>query len=304
MKQDKTGKRIAILDLGSNTFHLLIVDVYSSRNEWVEVYRERQFVYLSKDGLGHFKQDTIDRASAALQKFKAVSIDKGVVSSTVVGTSALRHADNGFEIINVAKSLDYEVEVISGKREAELIFEGVMFSIKYDDPLVIMDIGGGSVEFILVKNKQSIESISVKSGISYLRKTFSLSDPLSKIQIEKVKEYLKFELADFLSIAHQIKPSYLVGASGPFEILESIFRDGFKDQKPVLNWNEVQLFVDKLLSMDLNARNMYPGMPAKRADLSKESFLLIQIIMELIPNLKNIHISPHSLKEGLIKTYF
>ena len=149
-------KRIAALDLGTNTFHLLIADVLDNKFEAVK--EEQAHVKLGEGGInsGLIADAPFKRGLDALQHFKSEIQRFSVDAIHATGTAALRSAKNGFAFINQVKtSTGIEIEIIDGDLEASLIYQGVRACVSLAPSALIMDIGGGSVEFIFC-NDQTI----------------------------------------------------------------------------------------------------------------------------------------------------
>ena len=186
----KVHNRVAVIDLGSNTFHLLIVDLDSKRLKFV--YRERSFVYLAQGGKEHINDDRFELGIRVIHDFVNKARNLGVQSIKGVGTSALRSADNAQLFIDRAlQECDLEIEVVSGREEAALIYEGVSFELQTKIPMLIMDIGGGSLELIASENNQLSGLDSLPLGISHLRSLIHYSDPMTPEEHKEIKLSLK-----------------------------------------------------------------------------------------------------------------
>ncbi len=140
-----------MIDLGTNTFNLLIADV--QEGAFTVVLSTKEAVLLGMGGINDAKitQEAIDRAMKAFERFVQLCDAFEVERSQVVaiGTSALRDATNAAELLDKVRSEHrISIEIVSGIREAELIYKGVKWTDPFDEPAIIMDIGGGSTEFI------------------------------------------------------------------------------------------------------------------------------------------------------------
>jgi len=145
----------ACVDLGTNTFHLLVG--YWRKGELEVVYRERHFVKIAGDGIETIGRQPAQRALLAAESIGNSLAKYNIVASAAFGTAALRTATNGPDLkVSLEKRLRIPIQIIDGKREAALIANGVLASgLPTDDRLLIMDIGGGSVEFIIVVQKRN-----------------------------------------------------------------------------------------------------------------------------------------------------
>ncbi|NJK83906.1 MAG: hypothetical protein HC912_08960 [Saprospiraceae bacterium] len=143
--------RYAVIDLGTNTFHLLIVEQNRQK-----LYQERQFVKLAENGIEHISAAPFQRGIETMLHFHRVLKKFDVQQVQAFGTAALRTAHNGSAFIEeVEEATGIEIQLISGEREAALIQKGVAQAIPATDAhSLIMDIGGGSVEFILANQHE------------------------------------------------------------------------------------------------------------------------------------------------------
>ena len=148
---------IAVIDLGTNTFHILIAEVTEPHNYRI-VHRLRIPVMIGKGGInqGLITEEGQERALAALQQFAALIRQYEVQQVRATATSAFRNARNGKALVQrIREETGIRIEVIDGMQEAEYIFGGVQEALSLDhEPILIMDIGGGSVEFILSSDQQ------------------------------------------------------------------------------------------------------------------------------------------------------
>ncbi|MDQ4140147.1 MAG: phosphatase, partial [Bacteroidota bacterium] len=174
------NRRIALIDMGTNTFHLLIAEI-KPEGEPETLVKLKESVKLGQDGisLGAIAPDAVERALQTLTNFK-VEIDKYDVSEVrAVATSAVRNAANGAKLTAaILKQTGIEVEVISGDREAELIYYGVKLALEIgSERSLIIDIGGGSVEFIICDGDTIFWKQSFEIGAQRLMDKFFINDP-------------------------------------------------------------------------------------------------------------------------------
>lgn len=299
VSKDKANRRLAIIDIGSNTFHLVIVSLSSKSYELL--HRERRFVYLAKDGIDYLSEETIQRGTDNLQELLVICLEYDVQVIKAIGTAALRSASNAQAFTRqVSSRFNIDIEIISGKREAELIHKGVALSgIKMIRPSVIVDIGGGSVEFIIVSNGIIRFYDSYNVGVSQLRHQFMHEDPLSDERNKLIYSHLDEVIAGFIDEANSLKVEVIIGASGPFEIIESMCQVDASKQE-VTTKDTISNMIERVIYLPLEERQKLSLMPESRADLSVESLLLIKYLFVKIDSLIGGVISPYALKEGVI----
>src|SRR5687767_14440041 len=167
-------QKFAIIDLGTNTFHLLIAEYDNGR--YKISHRERTAVKIGLGGInqGIIQEKGIERAIQALKTFKA-SIDQHSISKIFAfGTSALRNAHNANEVVEkIMLTTNIDVKIILGDKEAEFIYKGVRSAMELGNvPSLIVDIGGGSVEFIIANREEVFWKKSVEIGAQRLLEKF------------------------------------------------------------------------------------------------------------------------------------
>jgi len=228
----------AVIDLGTNTFNLLI---FRKEGEGFEfIYNHRFPVGLGMGGINENKiaKDAFDRGVHAIIQFKQTCYKHAVEQIKAFGTSALRGAKNGQLFCEaVCNQTGIQIEIIAGLREAELIFEGVKLVHSFTKPSCIMDIGGGSTEFILANQQGLQEYQSFDIGVSRMLQKFELSDPLTTENIQQIETFLAENTSDFFT-THSCE--VLIGASGSFEtFFEFIFEKKYTDE-----WNSSELTLE------------------------------------------------------------
>ena len=287
--------RYAIIDLGSNTFHLLISDLETETGTFTEVFRKRSFVYLSQGGVQLLSNSSRQRAISSLKLLGALCKAYEVDDIQVFGTAVFRSATNASDIHEAAlKYLDSEIRILSGEEEADYILKGISWSLESTtEPYLVMDIGGGSVEYILV-NRDKVVRCSLNHGISVLRNEWSRADPPTGIELNTLSHRLNQDFVDKESYIVQ-KPRFLVGSSGPFEILESML------QSSLVTTEEVIPCMNRILSSTLPERMELDKMPQSRADLSIESMAIVLNSLNNFTSIDSIRISPYGIKEGFIR---
>lgn len=291
---------VAVIDLGSNTFHLLIVEILSDFS-FKEVYRHRVFTGLCEGGIDSLLQSSIEFGIETCKEFKSIMDDFGVINSLIAGTAALRTASNNSDFIVPAEQiLNKKIEIINGLEEAELIFKGIKQLHAMHDVSLIMDIGGGSTEFILVEHGNIIWKNSYLLGVGVLYKLFHHVEPIGEENEKNLRRYIKSQLKDFNHVLKSIQVNTLIGASGSFEVLESM--SGLLTQNHTANEIDVcktDEIIQKIIKANFDERTQMEGLPAERVKYIVVAMVLIdEIVKQVKP--KQILVSPYALKEGLI----
>jgi len=301
-------EKIAVIDLGTNTFHLLIVE--HNGVEFNTLLKEKISVKIGQGGItkGFITGEAYERAINALKHFKEKIDELGVQKIYATGTSAIRNARNGSHLVkDIKEQTGIEVHIISGEKEAELIYYGVRTATDLGkNTSLIIDIGGGSVEFILCNKDTIFWKCSIEVGAQRLLDLFQPKDPVSTDDVVKVIDYLEEKLAPVFEAALQWKPSALVGASGSFDTFADIdlHRKGIgrtmdEETDYSLSFDAFKSIMEELTHKTRQERLAIPGMIEMRVDMIVLSSLLIDLIIRKIP-LQKMHVSAYALKEGLL----
>jgi exopolyphosphatase/guanosine-5'-triphosphate,3'-diphosphate pyrophosphatase len=293
----------AVIDLGTNTFNLAIAKVSDQNLELI--HTEKEAVGLGMGGInaGFITEEAIQRALSCLSRFVSVSMDLGVFEIKAIGTSAIRDAQNSNDFLNrVFLATGISIEVIDGPMEATYIYKGIAFSYAFETPGLIMDIGGGSTEFILANLSGIQKLVSLDIGVSRIIQSYSLQDPLSKKDIENIEKFLEERDQDFFS---NIEVESLIGASGSFETFYELIHEN-KFPSPYepfeVNLNDFLEVLDQVIASSLKERNENPFIIEIRKKMAPIAAVKVRWVLSKI-NPKRIVISPCSLKEGVLLSF-
>ncbi len=293
-------EKIAVIDLGTNTFHLLIVE--SNHFSWEEIYRERKYIHLAEEGIETIGKAAFQRATDALQSFSRICEEYQITKVKACGTAALRTATNGpLFVQNIFESFNLKIEIIDGIQEAKLIAQGVLLAIPPSErSKLIMDIGGGSVEFILIRNNQLIWSQSFPIGVAVLKKMFHHSEPIAIPELNRLNAFLADQLVPLQNVLKQETALDLIGASGTFDVLQKMISQvDFGQNYSQLNLAEFDPLANELIHMDLVTRNVFPNLPNERAQLIVVALVLIKHVFNL-HSFENLYVSRYAMKEGIL----
>lgn len=289
--------RKAVIDLGTNTFNLLIAEF--SEKKWTVIYNQKIGVLLGMGGINSqtVAEDAMARGIHAMVKFKDIC-DDYMVHPMAIGTSALRDAKNKNIFINdVHKKTGIKIEVISGDKEAEYIFKGVKKTFIKDSG-VIMDIGGGSTEIIYFKNNQIIKKKSFDIGVSRIYQMFDFQDPISKRESEELKDWFNKQTDGFLN---DINYNTLIGASGSFETFyELIHNKHFQTNTSIhLPFDTLKNMLNSTSFSSYKERNENDWIVPIRKKMIPFAAIKVQWLIDKL-NIKEVYVSPYSMKEGFL----
>jgi exopolyphosphatase/guanosine-5'-triphosphate,3'-diphosphate pyrophosphatase len=301
-------KKIAIIDMGTNTFHLLIAE--ADKKGYHITQRDRLAVKIGKDGInqGVITEEGIQRALLAMQSFKNTLDQQGITQIFAFGTSALRNASNAHEVVNRIKAITgIESTIISGDQEAEYIYMGVKAAMDVEELSLIMDIGGGSVEFILGNNDKVLWKQSVEIGAQRLLEEFQKNDPITLEEMQALDRHFDKALLPLMVVLQQHKPSILIGSSGTFDTLSDIFcllHDIHKSPEEIetpLTLDGFYEIYNDLVKKDRAQRMLIPGMIEMRVDMIVVACCMIRYILSR-HTFNRIRVSTYALKEGVLST--
>jgi exopolyphosphatase/guanosine-5'-triphosphate,3'-diphosphate pyrophosphatase len=303
----------AVLDLGTNTFHLLIAEVL--KGEIVSHYEQQIAVKIGAGGInqGYIAPAAYQRGIQAVAELHA-SIQKYEVKSILAtGTSAIRNAVNGPKFLAEVKSkFGIDVQHISGDREAELIYKGVSKSFPFPaEPVVVMDIGGGSVELIIGLQNTILWKQSFEVGAARLLERFNPSNPIEKEEINQIEDYLTSTFKPFAEALVQAKMGgktcqVLVGSAGSFDTLLDVLEADLKRKSAQVSRQayavkdaDAELFYQTVIHSTQVDREKMIGLLPFRVDMIVVAIILMRHIAKNY-GLNQIICSRYALKEGLL----
>ena len=300
----------AIIDLGTNTFQLLIVE--QDGVNYKTIHEDSYAAKLGKGGLslGIITEEGVQRGIRGLQYFQQVLEKEEIISENILATatSAVRNAKNGDEFCQrVLDETGIKIQVISGEEEATLIYEGVKLGMDIGlEPSMIMDIGGGSVEFIICDKNRIMYKRSFEIGGQRLIDKFMTTDPISPRSVGALKDYLEDQLLPLTNAVHQYAPVSIIGSAGSFETLIDLFYMKTQGHLPPLEQSYFELpiseFYDsflKLVSRNHEERMALAGMIELRVDMIVVGVCLIDFILKRFA-IQQIKVSTYALKEGVL----
>lgn len=296
-----TGERIAVIDLGSNTFHLLICEITENKS-WTVIYKKRIYVKLASGGVDLIDVNSARRGLSAMRNFSSLIKSHGVSRTKSIATAALREATNGISIAKkFTSATGLAIDIIDGQREAGYILKGIQAALPpLDRNGLIMDIGGGSVEFILFKGNTIAFKESYKIGVAILHRRFHLSDPMSAEEINALENHLEETLGTLLQVIKASGDYYLIGASGSFEVINDILTKYSADTHwSELDTNGLDVYLTRIIASSTAERRQIPEIPPERIDYIVVAFILIRFVFRHIPP-KKLFYCDFALKEGVL----
>lgn len=295
--------KIAVIDIGTNTFHLIIA---AQSDEKLEIiYKTNVPVKLgediTKDNL--IIANAFERGINCLKQFKATINEHQVDVVKATATSGVRSAKNGTGFVESAwDEAGIKIDVIDGDEEASLIYQGVKWSGAIAGKCLIMDIGGGSTEFILCDEKELIWKKSYNIGAARLMQAFFKSDPINEVDKNQILTHLDKELIELKTICEEFKPETLIGSAGAFETFAQMLLPNI-DVKAIsaadISYSAYQKLSEKLISASHQERAQMENLIPLRVDMIVMAGILTNYVLAEM-NIKQIKLSTYDLKMGIL----
>lgn len=301
---------LASIDIGTNSFHLVVAKV-NDKGIVKILSKDKEVVRLGKSSsdMKYISADAMERAVNTLKRFKIIC-DSFSAEIRAVATSATREALNRDEFINrVFEKTGISIEVVSGVEEARLIYLGVLQAISvFESRILLIDIGGGSTEFLIGEKGQVIFANSIKLGAVRLTEKFFKDGNYSKENITSAKLYVRSLINPVIRRIKEQQYDIVVGTSGTITTLGSLVYckntetniSGFNFNNYKFSDSELFEVIKTVLSYD----NVYQlkqisGLDSQRADIiTSGAVILEQIVKEI--GAKNITLSSYALREGIL----
>jgi exopolyphosphatase / guanosine-5'-triphosphate,3'-diphosphate pyrophosphatase len=293
---------LAVIDLGTNIFTIKIVD-QPLQGPYRVLHKESRFVKLAEDGIECIGPGPYSRALDVIIDYGRQLSYYQVEKYRAIGTAALRTASNGPTLMaQMEEYTGIQISMISGAEEARLIHWGVEQNVPLGkSPKLIMDIGGGSVEFIIANDREVFWAKSFLVGIALLRRQFHRQEPIAKEEIAALRAFLHENLQELAAALQQFQVDVLVGTSGTFDILASNYPlSKIGSDCNVVKAEAIELFLPKILDKNQEQRANMREFPPSRSDMVVVAMLLIQFVHELA-GVDKLWVTNFDLKEGLIR---
>src|SRR5438552_3937494 len=308
--------KLAAIDIGSNSIHLVIVRAVQGQHPEI-IDREKEMVRLGAGTLREHRlsKETIERAITTLRRFKKMAEHNGADPIIATATSAVRESRNSSKFIDqVRKEVGLDVQVLPGVEEARLIAMAVSEVTDFNNRrALIIDIGGGSTEFVITGGGEPELLISLRVGAVRLAEKFITTDPISTEQRNRLVAGIR---ADFTRAAWEIKNAgydFVIGSSGTIlnmvnavvQVDEKFGSDepsDFESFSKTVSLDQIRWLNNKLAPMSLRERRRVPGIEKGRADIIVVGGLLLQCILSDL-GATEITSCDWSLREGVILNY-
>lgn len=297
--------KLAAIDIGTNSMRLLICDYING-----ELINRKKFVNTTRIGKGvdengFIREDVIKSNLEALREFYEISKSQGCEKVYCIGTSALRDSKNGDDFVRRAKrECNVEVEIISGNEESNLGFLGVLKGANADGDILVIDIGGGSTEFVFGNINEIKFAKSENVGALRMTEKFLTTDVIDNYEFDMMSAFIEKEIIDTINYLNKNKIEKIVGIGGTITSLSAMNQElevysMEKIHNSIVSRDDIEKILQKLKKMTLNDKKSLKGLQSKRADIITAGVEILNITMKNLEQCEII-VSEYDNLEGLI----
>jgi exopolyphosphatase/guanosine-5'-triphosphate,3'-diphosphate pyrophosphatase len=295
-------KRLAAIDVGTNTVLLLVADV-GENGRFFPVQDMERTTRIGRGlaATGRIHPESLSKTVEVIEAYLAVCQDLGVHDVHMVGTSALREAENGVDLVNIVqRRFGVTVRIISGEQEAGYAYLAAERDLGKGHPLLVVDIGGGSAEIIVGEGENIRAYHSLNVGAVGLTETFLRSDPIREDEFQSMVDHITRNLRT-LAFPH---PTKVVGLGGTITTLSAVHTgnecfDPARIHGSLLSRDEVRRQVLLYRGKTLAERCQIPGLPRERADIILAGAAILLEVLKII-EVEELVVSCHGLRYGLL----
>lgn len=298
--------RCSVLDLGSNSFHVLVADLDGAT--LVPVEREREMLHLGQVVARHggVPEPEVVRAESTVAHLSALARRSGTVEHLAVATSALRDADNGPDVLDrLSTAAGAPVRTLTGEEEARLAYLGVRAGVAVGaQPLLVLDLGGGSLELAVGSDGAVGWSTSIPLGVSRLSHLVT-TDPLRTREREALQVRVAEALAPVLAPVREAAPAATVAVGGTVRALARVVAASADVWLPTtlnqlrVGTGDLRRARDELVALDLDGRAAVPGVKERRADQLHVAAVILTAVLEGL-DVAEVTVSDWGLREGIL----
>jgi exopolyphosphatase/guanosine-5'-triphosphate,3'-diphosphate pyrophosphatase len=299
------NKQIAIIDLGTNTCNLLIA---SYQHETYQIiYQGKEVVKLGKGGIdkNYLTEDGLERAIWSIRKHQERISQFSVSEVVIIATSAIREAVNqDWFQQQIKTNTGLDLEIISGEKEAQLIFNGVKLAFEnIENHSLILDIGGGSNEFILTEGNEPVWKQSFPLGMARIIEQLPPSDPITSDEIEQINEWFNSRLEPIWEQMNNVQIPLLIGCSGAFDTLADLIdqtEPGTKIRiKQEIAIPDFMRIYELLIASTTAERSEMKGLESLRIEMIVPSVIFIKLVIDRL-KIQKIYQTDYALREGVL----
>jgi exopolyphosphatase/guanosine-5'-triphosphate,3'-diphosphate pyrophosphatase len=294
--------RLGVLDVGSNTIHLQVVDGHLGgppipNSSHKSVIRLTEYL----DESGAITELGIDRITDAIQSNMKSAQHLDIDELLAFATSAIREATNSDDVIaHVNKACGIDLQVLSGEEEARFTFLAARRWLGWSSgDLLVLDIGGGSLEIARGAEEDPIFKTSMQLGAGRLTRQFLKGDPFTSKSLKALEEYLEEKIEPLASSLSTFEKDNAAGTSKTFRTLAKLSQNLYPKFGQHLTLNALDELVPRLQGLSLEKRKELQSVSAERAPQIVAGAMVAKQLMQTL-ELKEIRICPWALREGIV----
>ncbi|NBC15874.1 MAG: HD domain-containing protein, partial [Bacteroidetes bacterium] len=301
--------RVCVIDLGTNSFHAVIIDAHPN-GTFTVLDKIKEMVRLGEEGLSDHQlpETAMKRGLQALRRIKILARGWQVSDFMAYATSAIREAYNGGDFIERAwKEVGIHIRPIRGELEAHLIYQGVKQAVDIPNMTLLVDIGGGSTEFIVGTSQESYFETSLKLGAARMTERFVTTDPVVRKEFRAMRAYFREQLAPVYEAALRHGVTEIIGSSGTMENLAQVYANRFgQSGLNIFQQNfpakDVRRVTKEIMTSTRAEREAMKGIDEKRVPQIVAGATLVDVLLKDLP-VQRLRVSPYALREGMAVYY-
>ncbi len=304
--------KFAVIDLGTNGFRLYIAESIQ-KGHFDIIHRQTSELKLASEGIHHIGVAPFVRGLEAMKIFSKTLKIFHIQHVRAFGTAALRLADNGQDFMNaVHKETGIAIELITGEREAALIHKGMTLGVPLSKtPVLMVDVGGGSVEFIIANETTVFWAKSYNIGVTILKQRFHISDIILDTEIKEIEQFLTDTCTELCEMIAEFNPKYPVISCGALDFLVKIL---LKNETPIpaargsfemplyydFPKQQFSIFYEQLTFLSDKELYTMPDVPQEKVEMLAVSLVLMNWILTPLLNADKLVASGQSMKAGIL----
>jgi exopolyphosphatase/guanosine-5'-triphosphate,3'-diphosphate pyrophosphatase len=295
--------RLGVLDMGSNTIHLQVVDAHPGARPTPassQKFELRLTEYLDRNN--HITDEGFDLLSHAITEVLKHATEFECEEILAFATSAIREADNGEKIIAELRRIhNIDLQILSGDEEAQITFLAARRWLGWSaGRLLVLDIGGGSLEMAIGNDESASSTLSLPIGAARMTREFLIGDPYTSKSVKALMQYSKESIEQ--SVAGELaehRADRIVGTSKTFRTLARLTDHWYKDGGTNLEREALAAAIEKLKDLSLSQRSALPGVSQSRAKQLVAGAIVAESVMKHL-SIERIEICPWALREGIV----
>lgn len=301
--------KVAVIDIGTNSIHAIFAEICST-GVFNVIGKDKEMVRLGDGAMltGKLSETAMARSLEVLRRFVHLAKHRGMSRVLATATSAVRESENGGDFLDlVRREVGLKVQVITGVEEGRLIYQAVRNTIEFGDKkAVILDVGGGSTEFVAASQSEAYWIESLRLGANRLSQLFPLSDPPKKSEIKRLEEYVMTMMAPLFKRLKSQSVDFAIGTSGTITsfarlILSTEAGNGSNQslQQVMISAKAVEAKYEELCESRLADRQKMKGLDKDRADMIVHGAAIVTLLLKH-GGIPKIMLCDKALREGIL----